>query len=540
QLRTGSWVQNVSEHVRDNRRNLFTEHQQALRNEIITCLGATSGDGFQIALAFAKQVRTILKLNAADEDANITNRDTGLRATRARLDDDLRPQDARRQTPDAIEQIRQNWGFNRFANGASAKESFLNNWWNRYVDCREQLILAEAAKGLLDDLVRWLDGLIAIMDVIETDLHDARSRIAEAIKAQLGERRPGQLVFEESVLAEPRMIDDVFGGLYAQRSDPDSPDTKDLALEITATIRELLVKFDGATTRDAWIVTPEARNREIHTQLHRVRERVRQSARARFEPDIERFTIWDALEQEFYYRVRHQVADTFIGAEATAARAGNVSGYDLADMCDKYILSRVKHCIDSAIPFWDLDVARKAILEAQYPVRRSGIVAFSDLPFTVDDGGRMRHIQQQIGRIVTAAGFAVEDQGQSPHRIYVTSREVGAPLFMLNSSERDKLYEEEEAYTRVNGSAYIDERFKRVLPATFEREPEEIDNAAQAELNVGLALALGYLKPANGSARDEILATVDLTDSEWQVLAPDISGALERFQNEAHISSLFD
>jgi hypothetical protein len=532
QLRSGSWIQRVSSHVADNRRILAREQRQAIAAEISNRLTATSGDGFPDALAFARRVRIILKLNADAEDAEITNRDGGLRVRRARLDEELHPQDSRRATPSAIEQIREDWGFGPWANGSGAKENFVNTWWNPYVDVREQIVLAEAAKGLYDELLRWLDGVIDLLEVVRADLADAAARTREDARVQLGARRPGQLVFEESVLAHPRMVDYVFGGLYNRRADPTGTDASTLAGTLVEGIQQILGQFDSAHERESWLSTPEARARAVHERMDAVRDEVRRDARARFEGDVERLSLWQALDQEFHFRVRNQMIDDHLAQLGLSQTSSTPTGRDLETLCDRYILRRVKQCVDAALPFWDLDNARKGRFEAQFPVRRSGIVAFDGTLFE-QSNGRMELMRNQIGDICRAAGFSIETRDQSAHRLYATSRELGAPLFLLADAERRMLTAEEAAYTSARGPAYIDERYTAVLPPSIEFAAGKGLPSGQREMfDLGLAFGLGYMRPANGTVDGEIQATTNLAPPNWQRYSADLAEALERTQTD--------
>lgn len=527
QLRSDSWIQRVSTHVADNRRALYREQRDAIRTEIVNRLTATSGDGFPNALAFARQVQTIFRLNAAAEDAEIINRDTGLRTKRARYEEDLRPQDPRRATPSAIDQIREDWGFGPWSNGSGAKEGFVSNWWSPYVDIREQTILAEAAKGLYEDLNRWLDGLIDLLQVINTDLGEAAARAKEDAGVQIGARRPGQLVFEESVLAQPRMIDYVFGGLYQRKSEPASTEATMLAQTVVAGIRGILEQFDSGQDRDFWLATPEARNRSIHERMDGVRAEVRRNARAAFEEDVARLTIWQALDQEFHFRVRFRQIDDHMAQLGLSQENTNLTGRELEAACDRYILRRVKQCVDSALPFWDLDTARMARFSAHFPVRRSGIVAFDGTPFEQADGGRLSLLEHQISDICRAAGFSIELRDQSRHRLYATSRELGAPLFLLNEAERRRLAAEEATYTGSRGSAYIDERFKAALPPSIEwAAGRGLPPQFRERIDLGLAFERGNMRPVNGSLDEQIVATTNLSAPNWQPYAPSLAGAL--------------
>ena len=173
--------------------------------------------------------------------------------------------------------------------------------------------------------------------------------------------------------------------------------------------------------------------------------------------------------------------------------------------------SRVSSCIAAAVPYWSLSRANQERYQNLYHIIHSVQASYAQEPFDAPNASDALIALKQALPSMLSGGSAPDTSGQSIHHFFVSSREWGAPLFMINDDERQKMTHSERTWTRQKGHVYIDQRYVGVLPddLSLEGMQQRIDQLAEQRRHanaateatlrrvvetLGIALELGYAR----------------------------------------------
>ncbi|MBI4497985.1 MAG: hypothetical protein HY689_08820 [Chloroflexi bacterium] len=530
------WIRALLDLAGQNRPRLLEHHRTAIWQELLALLAVGDGDGFERAVQFARALKDVLEVNRDDVDRELNQAETGRRAVLARLEEAIKDKPTTAPVKGAIQELEDAWGFIPLPPRiSSAKQQFVARWWNRYTEHREHIALGEAVIALYNDLIAWLDGAVTLLNQVETELKQQREEVRKAALTQLGTRRTQGMILEERVLDDPLLVDALFKGRLEQAAQRGSQTAIDLALRMLhGGVSIVTLISDLMASRPP---TPERTAARIREAIAGVIAQAEEAAGAVFQGEVARLSIWDALEQEALLRRDLGQSDEFLRQLAP----GGAGDLPASDLCLRYITARVQHCVATAVPFWYLDSAREHDYRGMFETRRDGLISYSARPFQArvegSPGDLRARIQQAVQEIAERAGLSNSPGNASPHRVIVATRELGAPLFLLDRSEREELLRNERLWAAQNGHAYVDQRYVGTLPDDFEFGSMQTLSADHREAQLLLlGFHFGYLrygitrtgKPNRSLV--QIQAGGHPEQPRWRKFASGIAEALARMQ----------
>jgi hypothetical protein len=249
-------------------------------------------------------------------------------------------------------------------------------------------------------------------------------------------------------------------------------------------------------------------------------------------------TLWDALEREALLR-RNLPPELNMQDEFLRAILGATSqSLSDAELIERYISARVQQCVETATAFWHLDGNAVREYQGVFPVERDGLISYSAAPFADQNDRRRASLQRTLEGIGNKAGLAVSTGDVSPYRFVVSTREVGAPLFMLDARERGDLKDNEVRWARVNGHVYMDQRYDGVLPADFDLASTIVMARDHREARaLVMAMHFGYMQygktKAGGPNRAVVQITRDRDQPRWSKYANGIAEALTALKEDS-------
>ncbi|HQZ89221.1 MAG TPA: tubulin-like doman-containing protein [Thermomicrobiales bacterium] len=381
-------------------------------------------------------------------------------------------------------------------------QTFLSNWWRPYVSTQRDIAEASAELSLLTNLNAHVARLRIALEQAITELERQRVDLRLGLDDHFKQSR-GQMAQQDRVLADRALVDEVFARDITNAQTPDSQALRDIAVGFTTS---------GSSLR-TWLLKPanqrgtQAQEAEhLSTAVSSAVRDARNKAADQFSATVQSMSIWDAMEHEFYARVGLGKVDTFLDA------VGGVPGTgDAARRLTQYMQSRVSSCIAAAVPYWSLSRANQERYQNLYHIIHSVQASYAQEPFDAPNASDALIALKQALPSMLSGGSAPDTSGQSIHHFFVSSREWGAPLFMINDDERQKMTHSERTWTRQKGHVYIDQRYVGVLPddLSLEGMQQRIDQLAEQRRHanaateatlrrvvetLGIALELGYAR----------------------------------------------
>lgn len=449
------WMTDLDSLLKANFPLVVERHNREISDEIASLLGSSEGDGWERVSQFLRDLKAVLQLNRDDVDQELHRPGTG------RIDAvDILTKELNRSKGakggGAIQILEDSIGM--FRSGKSAKNQFLERWWKPYVDHRENIAVARVVLQLYDRLIQRLERTITAIDTIEDELRRQREALRSAAMAEFGSRRGAMLVLEQRVLDDSILVDALFSKQLEDFAQPTSQASISLARDIISKeggIIGLLTRMSESMEN----VLP-GRRPNAKEEVAAVIEKAVESASNRFQEDVSRLSLWDALEQEALLRRDLDRRDGFIDLLGM----GTIRDAADSQFVSMYINARVRNCIATATPFWELDGVRLAQY-GQIKILRDGLVSFSDTPLQGRDD-----LRTALGNIIRDEfHLSAHPANESPHRLIALVREAGAPLFMLDDGkERGKLLQSEANWKQTHGHVYMDQRYVGVLPDDFD------------------------------------------------------------------------
>jgi hypothetical protein len=481
------WLSRLDALVEQNFTPLVDEHRTAIRQKLVEELRRTDGFGFERALRFATSLHAVLKVNEHDVDQEL-NGDQGRLQALDRLEKRLTD-----KSKGAYEELEAAWGKGFFllqGRAKDTKEQFVTTWWKPYINHCENIHVGQAVIRVYRELLTWLEAVVAGLKDIEQTIQDHRGQLVGEAEGKLGRR--SMLVLEERALDHPLLVRTLFKDRLAHESEPGSHTADRIANTILHGPDGLTELISGML--EAPVTTNlTLRRTRLRNAVDTVMERARKDAAGVFEDDVSRLTLWDALAQEAIMR-RDLPPDQQLQDEFLRAILGSGTAVSDTELVERYIVARVQQCVKSATPFWHLDGTAELEYKDLFPVGNDGLISYSAIPFSDQRDAVRANLGRALADLGTRAGLAHSTGTESPHRFLVSTRQVGAPLFMLNAQEKESLLNNERQWTLSNGHVYADQRYVGTLPGDFElAQPETRFREARALV---LAMHFGYMRYA--------------------------------------------
>lgn len=421
----------------------------------------------------------------------------------------------------------------------SQAQAFLASWWRPYVGTQQSIAEADAELSLLRSFLEHVVRLRTALDQAITELTRQRGLLKLGLDDHFRQSR-GQMAQQDRVLADRELVDEVFARDIANARTPGSQALRDIAVGF-ATV--------GSPLR-AWLLKPTSQHgtqaqeaANLSTAASSAVKDARNKTAYQFSATIQSMSVWDAMEHEFYARVGLGKVDTFLDAVGGIPESG-----DAARRLTQYMQSRVSSCIAAAVPYWSLSRANQERYQDLYHIIHSVQASYAQEPFDAPNAASALIELKRALPSMLSGGSAPDTSGQSIHHFFVSSREWGAPLFMINDDERQQMANSERNWTSQKGHVYVDQRYVNVLPddLSLEGMQRRIDQLAEQRRHanaatqtvlrrvvetLGVALELGYARE-NPIGRSFDVAT-SASKHAYHSYGQDIHSAIERLQDRS-------
>lgn len=535
------WLPTLETLLKRNYEPLLENHRASIWNALLAELGQENGQGFARTLRFASSLRAVLQVNLDDVDQEINAADAGRLATLERLDSALKDRPKSAVVKGALQDLEQALsGFQIIGQRArDARIRFMDKWWKPYADNRENIVVGQAVIHLYRELIGWLDGLIAMLEDVESQIKRYRHTIDVETASALGQR--GMLVLEERVLDHPVLVNELFKDKLARQAEAGSHASVALASSVLRGTPGLIGLLTDLNSQS--VPTLEQRRRRIQATVTAMLESARESAALVFWDEVSGLSLWDALEREALLRRDLPASMNMEDETIRAMRAGSLPDTD-QEFVERYIATRVQKTVNMALPFWYLNSVALQEDGARFPVHTDGSIDYSLASFSDENDPRREQLRRLVSGIAARQGWAANESTAPSYRLVATTRELGAPLFMLNRGELTELREAEQQLQTAYGPVYVDQRFVGVLPDDFELDSlQKLARDHREARALVMGMHFGYLRysvSATGKVnRNVVQVTSELKEPRWRKFASGIADALTLLQvNDTSVCEL--
>jgi len=506
---------------------------KALSDTVDTMLDAASGDGLRSASDFLHRVSDLLATRIEAVTSEISNLDPQQPGHVQKINErDL----AYNKELDRLE------SGNGFPFGGKGKqqaraESFISSWWKPYVNLHEVHAVCRAEVSVLRGLREHVEYLRVHVDDALITMSQQRTVLENDLDEHFVSSKV-QMAQQDRVLNDRELVDVVFDKAFRNAQTTEIQRLQNIASALTASGKPLR----------SWLQRTQSERESKSQEARRLKDATAaaldsasQAAALVFSDDVKRMSVWKAMEREYDARIALKKGDAFF-----AAMGGLPTDESSNDRVLQYMQTRVESCFAAAVPFWSLSSAQVAVHAQSFRVDNTQQASYSLEPFDEPGAGPvMLGLHDAISRQLIGAS-APNNDGQSIYNFIVSSREWGAPLFMLNDDERSEMVNLEKSWTAKKGHVYIDQRYVGVLPddLSLEGMQRRIDQLAEQKRHVaaatetvlrrvvqtvGLALELGYARE-NPMLQSFEVAT-SAAKNPYQRYAIDIYGAIRELHD---------
>ena len=435
-----------------NAQDITNEAMQDLRTDIESLIDDTQGDGVARATDLLRSIQGLLDVQIGDAGQWLDGAgvNPGARQNLTMLTN-------RRDSAIAQLQNQMKPGLLRRGRPQDATRGFMSQFWTQYVTASEQVVLRESERDLLITLRSRIAQLHERFTRALLHIQERTQAMTLALDAHFGRTR-GAMAYEDRVLASASLVKSVFSDLIQRHQLDDSETVNRLAHRLSepdSYLRGWLLSTERGGTVDALALGV------LDTAVAADLAQGRRLAERLYRPALEKISVWEAMEREFYARVATNEPDSIM---LNSLQTGDGTTQFARSQINQYMAARIEQCISSSQPHLELDQVGTVNFQSHFSVPLMAQPTFSWQPF--EDGNlspTMSTLAANLRNSISHMASA-DTQDQSIHHFMVSQRQYGMPLFMMSASEQRQMLQHEDTWRRQKGHTYIDERFVGVLP----------------------------------------------------------------------------